>query len=131
MTKMTYVNAIDFVLDTYGGMDDFNREAYDKLIALKEQLAKRASAERKPTAKQNENANVRAEVVAFIKDNMADNGFTCAELIATCPVLAGKSNQYVSALMRQAVQAGEVSKGTVKRRTYFAPFGFYAEEKGE
>ena len=128
MTKMTYVNAIDYVLDTYT-ID--NAEVREKLDALKAQLIKRAGAERKPTAKQNENASIRAEVVAFINDNMADNGFTCAELIATCPVLAGKSNQYVSALMRQAVQAGEISKGTVKRRTYFAPYGFYAEEKGE
>lgn len=132
MTKMTYVNAIDFVLDTYGGMDDFNREAYDKLIALKEQLAKRASAERKPTAKQNENAVVRAALVEFINKNAEDNGFTCADLLAACPIVEGRSNQYVSALLRQAVLAGEISKGAVKRRTYFAPVGVYtAEVEGE
>lgn len=126
MTKMTYVSAIDFVLNTYGGMDDFNREAYDKLTALRDQIAKRASGERKPTAKQTTNEAVRAQIVAFINDNMSGDGFTCADLLKRVPELEDKSNQYVSALMRQAVLAGEVSKGTVKRRTYFAPAGFYA-----
>lgn len=126
MTKMTYVGAIDFVLNTYGGMDDFNREAYDKLTALRDQIAKRASGERKPTAKQTTNEAVRAQIVAFINDNMSGDGFTCADLLKRVPGLEDKSNQYVSALMRQAVLAGEVSKGTVKRRTYFAPAGFYA-----
>ena len=49
-----------------------------------------------------------------------------------CPAVEGKSNQYVSALMRQAVLAGEISKGTVKRRTYFAPVGVYVPiDEGE
>ena len=128
MTKMTQVGAIDFVLNTYGGMDDFNSEAYDKLTALRDQIAKRASGERKPTAKQTANEAVRAQIVAFINENMSGDGFTCADLIKFVPCLSDKSNQYVSALMRQAVLAGEVSKGTVKRRTYFAPAGFYASD---
>ena len=102
----------------------------DKVSAMIAALDRKNSAERKPTAKQTENEGVRAALVAFINENAEGDGFTCADLIAKCPAVAGKSNQYVSAIMRQAVAAGEVSKGTVKRRTYFAPVGVY-EVEGE
>ena len=101
----------------------------EKLTAMVAALEKKSTGERKPTAKQTENAVIRAQVVDFINENAQGNGFTCADLIKACPVLEGKSNQYVSAILRQAVLAGEISKGSVKRRTYFAPVGVY--EMGE
>ena len=125
--KMTYAIAIDKAL-----AGELTPEVIEKLEALKASLAKKSGAERKPTAKQTENAAVRATLVDFINENFAEgsDGFTVSDLLKECPAVEGKSNQYVSALLRQAVLAGEVSKGTVKRRTYFAPIGVYAPIEG-
>ena len=121
MTKMTYVKALDRVIN--GG--EVTPEVIDKLEALRATLAKKATAERKPTAKQTANAETRAALVNFINQNAEGNGFTVTDLLKQCPEVEGDSNQHVSAILRQAVQAGEISKGSVKRRTYFAPVGVY------
>ena len=127
--KMTNRKALTYCLDN---VPDLPAEVRDKLTAMIAALDKKNDAERKPTAKQSENATVRAAVVEFINDNAEGDGFTCSDLIKVCPAVEGKSNQYVSAILRQAVLAGEISKGTVKRRTYFAPAGQYvAEDEGE
>lgn len=128
--KMTNRKALQFAIDNY----DLPADVAEKFTAMIAALDKKSSAERKPTAKQGENASVRAAIVEFINENAKGDGFTCSDLIKVCPAVEGKSNQYVSAILRQAVMAGEVSKGTVKRRTYFAPVGVYAsteEEEGE
>lgn len=122
--KMTNKAALNYVLENC----ELPTEISEKLTAMVAALEKKNSGERKPTAKQNENAVVRAALVEFINKNAEGDGFTCADLLAACPAVEGRSNQYVSALLRQAVLAGEVSKGTVKRRTYFAPVGVYAVE---
>ena len=126
--KMTNRKALTYVIDNC----DLPADVREKFEAMIVALDKKSTAERKPTAKQTENADVRSAVVAFINDNAEGDGFTCSDLIKVCPAVEGKSNQYVSAILRQAVLAGEVSKGTVKRRTYFAPAGQYAtEDEGE
>lgn len=128
--KMTNRKALSYVLENC----EIPAEVSDKLTAMIAALDKKSTAERKPTAKQAENEVVRAALVEFINDNFTEgeNGFTCGDLIKVCPAVEGKSNQYVSAILRQAVQADELSKGSVKRRTYFAPFGVYAEaDEGE
>jgi hypothetical protein len=125
MTKMTYVNAIERAIE-----GTITPEVIEKLEALKASLQRKNGAERKPTAKQEENAKVRATIVEFINENYeeGENGFTVTDLLKAVPEIEGKSNQYVSAILRQAVLANEVSKGSVKRRTYFAPYGVYAEK---
>lgn len=126
--KITNKMVLTYVRDNFDLPDGY-AEKVESMIAA---LDRKNSAERKPTAKQTENEGVRAAVVDFINANSEGDGFTCADLIAQCPAVAGRSNQYVSAIMRQAVLAGEVSKGSVKRKTYFAPVGVYvAEDEGE
>lgn len=125
--KMTNRKALTYALENLSDAPAEVREKFEAMIAA---LDKKATADRKPTAKQSENENVRAAVVEFINANAEGDGFTCSDLIKVCPAVEGKSNQYVSAILRQAVLAGEVSKGTVKRRTYFAPVGQY-EVEGE
>lgn len=122
--KMTNRKALAFCIANY----DLPTEVKDKLTAMIAALDKKASADRKPTAKQDENAAVRAALVEYINENATGDGFTCSDLLKVCPAVEGKSNQYVSALLRQAVLAGEVSKGMVRRRTFFAPVGVYAAE---
>lgn len=125
MTKMTYVKAIEKAIN-----GELTAEVVEKLEALKASLNKKATAERKPTAKQTANAETRAALVNFINQNAEGNGFTVTDLLKQCPEVEGDSNQHVSAILRQAVQAGEISKGSVKRRTYFAPIGTYEMEEG-
>lgn len=126
--KMTNRKALTFALENC----NLPAEVAEKFTAMIAALDKKNGAERKPTAKQAENEGVRSALVEFINDNFEGDGFTCGDLIKTCPAVEGKSNQYVSAILRQAVLAGEVSKGSVKRRTYFAPFGVYpAADEGE
>ena len=126
--KITNKMVLTYVRDNFDLPDGY-AEKVESMIAA---LDRKNSAERKPTAKQTENEGVRAAVVDVINANSEGDGFTCADLIAQCPAVAGRSNQYVSAIMRQAVLAGEVSKGSVKRKTYFAPVGVYvAEDEGE
>lgn len=123
--KITYVEAISKAIE-----GDLSPEVVEKLEALKASIAKRSGAERKPTARQNENAVVRERLVEFIEGHFEEgsDGFTVSDLLKSCDAVKDKSNQYASAILRQAVQAGEISKGSVKRRTYFAPVGVYSAE---
>ena len=118
--RMTYVTAIKNAIQ--GNLTD---EVVERLTALQTTLEKKAGAERKPTARQEANANLRTTLVEFINENATDDGFTVTDLLKQCPAVEGDSNQHVSALLRQAVAKREISKGTVKRRTYFAPVGVY------
>jgi hypothetical protein len=128
MTKMTNKTALQYALSNCA----LPAEVADKFKSMIAALEKKSGAERKPTAKQTANADVRAALVEFINDNAKGEGFTCGDLLKSCPAVEGKSNQYVSAILRQAVIAGEISKGSVKRRTYFAPVGVYAaSDEGE
>lgn len=124
MTKrMTYSQAITNAIN-----GNLTTETIERLTALKVQLDKKAGAERKPTAKQQANETLRGELVEFINENFEGDGFTVTDILKECPAVAGDSNQHVSAVLRQAVQKGEISKGSVKRRTYFAPVGVYEME---
>lgn len=125
-TKMTNRIALTYAIENC----DLPADVREKFVAMIAALDRKSSAERKPSAKQTANEGVRAAVVEFINANAEGDGFTCSDLLKVCPAVEGKSNQYVSAILRQAVLAGEVSKGTVKRRTYFAPVGVY-EVEGE
>ena len=125
--KMTNRKALEYVLSNCSVPADVE----EKLAAMVAALDRKNSAERKPTAKQTANESVRAALVEFINENAEGDGFTCADLLKECPAVEGKSNQYVSAILRQAVLAGEVSKHTVKRRTYFIPYDPAIAGEGE
>lgn len=124
--KMTYVLAIDNAIK-----GNLTTEVIDRLIALKQSFEKKAGAERKPTKQQKANADLRMVLVDFINENFEGDGFTVTDILKQCPAVEGDSNQHVSAILRKAVQEREISKGSVKRRTYFAPVGVYpfAEEE--
>lgn len=121
--KMTNRKALAYALENC----DLPIEVRAKFEKMIEQLDKKSGAERKPTARQTENAVVRERLVEYIDTHYVEgsDGFTVSDLLKVCPAVEGDSNQHVSALLRQAIQAGELSKGSVKRRTYFAPVGVY------
>jgi hypothetical protein len=93
-------------------------EVVEKLEGMIAQLDKKNASPKKLTKTQQENLGIRAEVVEFLREN-APTAYTCGEMLKAVPVLDGRSNQYVSALMKLAVEAGQVEKFTDKRKTYF------------
>jgi len=106
MTKMTYVNAIENAIN-----GTLTEETIEKLQALKAQLVKRASGERKPTKVQRENEGVKSEILAVL----TSEGKQCKEISEA----VGISGQKCSALLKQLVESGVAEKYTEKRVTYF------------
>lgn len=113
MEKMTYVAALNYVLTN---CTDLPTEVADKLTALKAQTEKRNTADRKPTAKQVENAGLAEKVVEVL--TAASEPLTVTEIMARCDTLSALSNQKVSALIRGL--GDRVVKTTDKRVSKFS-----------
>lgn len=83
-----------------------------------ELLAKKNSAEKKPTAQQEANAIIKANVLTVLADGEKR---TVSELLKLVPDLPDTmTNQRMSALVRQMVDAGEVIRTEDKRKAYFS-----------
>ena len=106
MTKMTYAIAIDNAIN--GNITD---EVREKLEALKVQLAKRNSKERKPTKAQRENEGIKTDILGIL----TEEGKQCKDIAEAL----GISGQKCSALLKQLVDAGLAEKYSEKRVTYF------------
>lgn len=88
----------------------------DNEVAL---LAKKNSSEsRKQTDTQKANEKYRALITEYL--SMQDAGKTCTEISRGVEELSDFNNQKIAALMRQLVEAGAVSKSTVKGKSVFA-----------
>jgi hypothetical protein len=113
MTKssITYIDALNAALTA-----ELSEEVKDKLTALREQIAKRNSAERKPTKAQKQNAEL-SEVVRAVLLN-ASEPLTVSEIMGRDDTLSMLSNQKVSAVIRS--MGAEVVKSTDKRVSKFA-----------
>ena len=111
MTKMTCATAIDFAINAID-----NEEVIEKLSALKAQLAKKSSAERKPTATQKENMGFKEAIVSAL----GDGKYTITDIIKSVPEVSALSNQRVSALVRQLVADGVLVREEIKRKAYFS-----------
>ena len=114
-TKITNRVALTYAIKH---LTDAPDEIIEKLTNMVAQLDKKNASPKKLTAQQQKNEIIKAEIAAFLTDH-AGESFTVSDLQKSIPSLADKSNQYVSALMRQIVLAGDVEKYTNKRRTYF------------
>ena len=81
-----------------------------------ELLAKKNSTEKKPTAQQTANKEIKDAILG----NMAEGvGYQITDLIKTVPECADLTNQRVSALVRQLVNEGSVERYEEKRKAYF------------
>lgn len=115
MTKMTYVQAIDYIINhgesVCGQEDETFAEACDKLEALKATLVKRNSAEKKPTKTQKENEGIKSAIL----DTLTEEGQQCKEIAK----VIGITGQKCSALLTQLVKANLAEKYAEKGVTYF------------
>lgn len=110
--KMTYVDALNIALTA-----DLPEEVKEKLTALRDQTAKRNSAEnRKPTKAQVANEGLKAVVL----NALTADPCTVSELMTRDPELSALSNQKVSALVNALVREGAAVKVPDKRVNRFA-----------
>lgn len=111
MEKMTYAKALEIAINTVA-----EGEAHEKLVALKASIEKKNSAERKPTATQQANEGFKSAIIAGMEQN---KGYTITDLMKSIPEIADLSNQRVSAIVRQMVEAGTLVREEIKRKAYF------------
>jgi len=114
-TKTTYRSAVEYAVKN---LQDAPQDVLDKLTALAASLEKKSGAERKPTATQVANEGYKSAIVDFLGN--CDKPQTVTDILKGVAALEGFSNQKVSALMTQLVNAGAVVKTSDKRRSYFA-----------
>ena len=81
-----------------------------------ELLAKKNSGEKKPTAQQVANDGIKTAIAEGMTPNRL---YTVTELIKEIRGGGGGGNQRVSALLRQMIADGTVSKTVDKRKSYF------------
>jgi hypothetical protein len=112
MEKMTNVKALSYILTNC----ELPEDVKSKVEAMKASYEKKASAERKPTPVQTENAGYKAEILAVMADGEQR---TITDLMKAVPSLSELSNQRVSAIVRQMTLSGEVVRIEDKRKAYF------------
>ena len=83
-----------------------------------ELLAKKNSAEKKPTERQKENEDFKADILATMEEGKL---YTIAELMKIVPscVKHDLSNQRISALLKQLMESGSVEREEIKRKAHF------------
>ena len=107
-TKREYINRIlSYVHDE------------DKPYLLNELalLDKKSTAEKKPTAVQVANEGIKADIAEGM---VANTLYTVTDIQKGIPACAELSNQRVSALLRQMVEAGVIVRTEDKRKAYFS-----------
>jgi hypothetical protein len=81
-----------------------------------ELLDKKNASEKKPTAQQTANDGIKTAIL----DNMVSGTkYTITDIIKTVPECAELTNQRVSALVRQLISDGLVTRVEEKRKAYF------------
>lgn len=117
VTKKDNFNALRAIVEA---TDVANKSALiefiDNELAL---LAKKAnSAKSKPSKAQAENEGIKTAIIAAL--NEAEKALTITEFQTAYPEFAEYSNQKMSALFKQLVDAGAVEKTVVKKKSYFS-----------
>ena len=110
--KMTKREMFEQIMNSYPLTEDEQKFIQHEL----ELLAKKNSADKKPTAQQTANDGIKTAIVNGMEVNRL---YTITELIKEVPECAELTNQRVSALVRQLVDAGMVIRIEDKRKAYF------------
>ena len=118
--KMTKKEMFAQILNNY----DLKADEIDFINHEIELLEKRNSngGDKKPTAKQLENADLKTVILDFLADN-PDDKFTITDMWKKIPVLANNaemSNQRISAIVNQLKKENLVVRVEDKRKAYFS-----------
>ena len=112
MTKRDYYNALLALKEVKG-----NEELVKFINHELELLAKKNSAEKKPTAVQIANENIKEVILDTLKEN--GGMMTISEMQKASAELGELSNQRISALIRQLINDEKVIRVEEKRKAYF------------
>ena len=113
MEKMTNAKALNFVIENC----EVPTDVKEKLEKMLEQVQKKNSADRKPTATQKENVDLK---VAILDGMEVGKQYTISDIMKSVPAVADLTNQRVSALVRQLKDEGLVVREEIKRKAYFS-----------
>jgi lipoate-protein ligase A len=111
MTQKQYFEQIIEVVKE-AGRDDLVKFAEERIKYLEEK-----SANRKPTANQQENVEFKEVIKAVLEGN--EKGLTVSEIMTADEKLVGLTNQRVTALLTQLVKAEEVVRTVDKKKAYY------------
>ena len=115
--KMTKADYFKQIMANYALTEDEKNFCEHEL----ELLAKKNSAEKKPTAQQTANKAVAEAIVDVLAENPT-RLFTITELIKEVPACADLTNQRVSAIVRGLIDK-EIERVEEKRKAYFRYLG--------
>lgn len=121
MTKLTSKVALSYAVATLTNSEvdkTFTAEqVVEKLNAMIAQLDKKTTGEKPMTENQKANVGYKTDILAYLADGQAKTATEILNGVSTFP--AEMTNQRVSALLRQLILDGKVSKDTVKGKTLF------------
>lgn len=114
MEKITNVKALEYVLEN----TDLPAEYAEKIAKIKESFEKKASGNRKPTARQTENVQLQADIVEYIES--VDGAVTATDVLNQfIDKYAELSLPRISAQLTALKEAGKVDRYMDKKKAYF------------
>ena len=121
MTKLTKKVALSYAVAALTDAEfktEFTKdEIVAKLTEMIDGLDKKSTDEKKLTDQQIANLGYKTDILAYLADGQAKTATEILKGVPTFP--ADMSNQRVTALLRQLILDGKVSKDTVKGKTLF------------
>lgn len=115
--KMTNAMALEVAIEVLKATDiEKYTEVVEKLDKMLEQVNKKSSANRKPTATQKENEELKIKILAHLETVEKQ---TVSEMMKTVPELADLTNQRVTSLVTSLYKEGKVDRVVEKRKAYF------------
>lgn len=127
--KMTNAMALEVAIEVLKATDlEKYGEVIEKLDKILEQINKKSSANRKPTATQVENEKLKVAIV----DNLANGSkMTVTDMMKKIPELADLTNQRVTSLVSSLVKEGKLKREVEKRKAFFSVVNTEEEESEE
>lgn len=130
-TKMTQVSALEIAVevieDILNGVEvtltnDELINANEKLRGMAEKLSeKRSTPSKADREKSAEHSAIADEIILVLStEETVVNGMTITEMQKASEMLAGYSNQKISAIVRKMIDGGVVVKTVDKKKSYFS-----------
>lgn len=116
LTKREYFNALyTHFQETGRDCGTISAETMMEFLEREIELLEKKNANKKPTAQQSANEGIKEAILEGLVERM-----TITEMQKSIPELAELSNQRISALVRQMVDAGIIIRTEDKRKAYFS-----------
>ena len=115
--KMTNVMALETAIEALKETDaEKYAEVIEKLDKMLIQANKKSSENKKPTATQVENEELKVKILAHLK---TVDKQTVSEMMKAVPDLAELTNQRVTSLVTALYKEGKIDRVVEKRKAYF------------